>query len=82
MTLGTLRVPGKLKTTIAGKAHVILYLEKLKGNRDDPNTDASGYTRVIHTQPYDNIDCGGRYTLPEPCPANLAFIFNTILGRK
>ncbi len=80
-TLGRPKILGTFKKNLAGKAHVILYLEKLKAAMNDPAADRTGYKRIIHTRTYDNVEAGGRYALPEPCPAHLGVILDLILQR-
>jgi hypothetical protein len=41
---------------------------------------SDGFKRVFHTREYGNIECGGRYKLPEPMDANLGLALAMIMG--
>lgn len=81
--MGGPNILGNTRTLIAGKAHHILYLEKVKMGPGTQGADDEGYVRMFHTRPYENINCHGRYShvLPEPAPAHLGFILGCITGR-
>lgn len=72
---------GKAKAQIAGKADMILVLDKHKIGLGQPGADQDGYIRQFHTRTWDSIEAGGRYTLPEPCPANLGWALAVITGK-
>jgi len=81
-TPGGANILGGTRASLAGRAHHILYLEKQKTGVGTQGADEEGYTRLIHTRPYENIDCHGRYShvLPEPAPAHLGWILSQITG--
>lgn len=78
--LGRALIPGNFKANLAGRAQMVLFLEKVKGSLGQPGVDDTGYYRQIHTRTYDNIEAGGRFNdvLPEPCPPHLGYIINQI----
>ena len=71
-----------LRALVAGKAHMILMLDKVKIGHGEPGADQDGYVRQFHTRTYDSIEAGGRYTLPEPSPAHLGWCLDVIMGRR
>lgn len=81
--MGGINILGSTRTILGGKAHHILYLEKQKLGVGQPNADEDGFVRMLHTRPYENIDCHGRYShvLPEPSPAHLGWVLSQITGR-
>lgn len=81
--MGGPNIMGNTRALIAGKAHHIVYLEKVKQGIGTAGADDEGYVRIFHTKPYENINCHGRYShvLPEPCPAHLGFVLGCITGR-
>jgi hypothetical protein len=83
--LGGPNIVGSFRTVLGGKAHQILYLEKVKPPpgatiEKHPDLCSDGWIRRLHTKTYANIEANGRYTtkLPEPCPPDLAWILNQI----
>lgn len=80
---GGINVLGGTRALLGGKAHHILYLEKVKRGVGAEGADENGEVRVLHTKPYDNIDCAGRYShvLPEPCPPHLGWVLSQITGK-
>lgn len=84
MEMGTAQIPGQdFKSKFVGKAQQILYLEKRKIGVGQEGADESGYIRELHTRPYENVNCSGRYEhiLPEPCIPNLGFILSRMTMR-
>jgi hypothetical protein len=81
--MGGVNVLGGTRALLAGKAHHILYLEKVKHGPGVQGADEDGNVRLFHTRPYENIDCHGRYShiLPEPCPPHLGWILSQITGK-
>lgn len=77
---GGLNIKGGFKDTLAGRSMMILYLEKIKPALNDPNRDSDGFKRVFHTREYRDVECGGRYKLPEPMDANLGLALAMIMG--
>jgi hypothetical protein len=71
---------GGFRQLLAGKAHHIFVLEKQRVGTGQPGADNEGYRRVLHSTPWANIACGGRYTnlMPPECPANLGMIMQAI----
>lgn len=80
---GGVNVLGGTRALLAGKAHHILYLEKVKHGVGAQGADENGDVRLFHTKPYENIDCSGRYShiLPEPAPPHLGWILSQITGK-
>lgn len=73
---------GGFRALLGGKAHHIFILEKKKYG-PVAGADPEGYVRVLHSQAYEGVNAGGRYShlLPEPCPADLGWILSVITGR-
>ena len=80
MIFGRPNIPGNFKQSLAGRVHMILYLEKIKVGMGVQGADDTGYTRVLHTKTYDNVEAGGRFNdvLPEPAPPQLGWIVHQI----
>lgn len=82
MVLGGASILGKkARALVAGKAQMILILDKVKTGVGSPGADQDGYIRQLHTRTWENIEAGGRYTLPEPSPAHLGWCLNVIMGK-
>lgn len=77
---GGVNVRGGFKDTLAGRSMMILYLEKTKPSPAVKDRDSDGFKRVFHTREYANVECGGRYKLPEPMDANLGLALAMIMG--
>lgn len=75
------QITGSFKNILAGKATNIILLDKEKHGTNAPGADEQGYVRMFHTKPYNNINCAGRFALPEPCPAHLGYVLDTIMGQ-
>lgn len=77
----------KLRNYLAGRAHHNFILEKRKvGSGADPwgrPADGEGCIRVFHSQPWNMVNAGGRYShlLPEPSPPSFSWILGQITGR-
>lgn len=81
LVLGGANIMGdKMRALVAGKAHMILLLEKVNVGRGAQGADEQGYIRQFRTATYDNIECGGRYYLPDPCPAHLGWVLSAIMN--
>ncbi len=81
--MGGPNILGNTRALIAGRAHHILILEKVRMPPGTAGADADGYIRQFHTTPWNDIQGGGRYShvLPEPCPPNVGFVLARITGR-
>lgn len=77
---GPMIAGSQMRGLVAGLAHMILPLEKSKIGVGQPGADSEGYVRLLHTRTWENIEAGGRYTLPEPCPAHLGYVLSIIMG--
>lgn len=79
--MGGAAMDGSFKQLVSGRADQTMYLEKIKVGEKAPGADPQGYTRVLHTKTYNNIECHGRFShlLPEPCPAHLGQILTAIM---
>lgn len=80
--LGGANIIGGFRNVLAGKASMILPLEKVNVGSGQPGADETGYQRVLHTRTWDMIEGGGRYShlFPEPAPAHLGWIINQMMG--
>lgn len=79
MMEGGAQISGSFKNTLAGRATNIVMLDRERVGVGVPGADAYGYARMFRTRPYRNIALGGRYALPDPMPAHLGMILNTIM---
>jgi hypothetical protein len=81
LIMGGPNILGNTRAFIAGKAHQIFIIEKQKRGQVE-GADANGYVRIVHSQPWENINAGGRYEhiLPEPCPPHFGWILSQITG--
>ena len=80
LVLGGASVMGdKMRALVAGKPHMILLMQKVKVGIGQPGADDQGHIRQFRTATYDNIECGGRYSLPDPSPAHLGWCLNAIM---
>jgi len=79
--MGGPNIPGAFKDMLPGIAHMVLVLELRKIGQGQPGADQDGNIRLLHTRPWAGIMAGGRYRLPEPLYANLAYVFDLIMGR-
>ena len=79
--LGGPQIAGGFKSLLAGRAHQMCVLEKLKVPPNTPGVHGDGFMRVLHTKPWANIDAGGRYGLPEPMPAHLGYMLDALMRR-
>lgn len=78
---GGVELPGKkFRKWVAGKADHILILERQPSMVGMPGADTDGFIRQFHTQPWDNINAGGRYShlLTEPAIAHMGYILYAI----
>jgi len=78
---GGVELPGKkFRKWVAGKADHILILEREPSMVGAPGADADGFKRQFHTQPWDNINAGGRYShlLTEPAIPHMGYILYAI----
>lgn len=82
--LGGANIVGGFRNILAGKASMILPLEKINVGTGQPGADETGYARCLHTRTWDMIEGGGRYShlFPEPCPAHLGWVMNQMTGRQ
>jgi hypothetical protein len=82
--LGGANIVGGFRNILAGKASMILPLEKVNVGPGAPGADETGYQRVLHTRTWDQIEGGGRYShlFPEPCPAHLGWVINQMMGKN
>lgn len=79
----------KLRNVFSGMPSHNFYMEKRKvgvGGRDYDTGlpgDELGYVRLLHSQPYDNMDAGGRLQrfLRPIMPANMGYILSCITGK-
>lgn len=80
--LGGAQIEGSFRAKLTGKATQVMILEKTKV-AGAQQVDAEGFTRVLHTRSYDNIEAGGRMSqfLPEPAPAHLGYILSLLMNR-
>lgn len=69
---------GSTRNLLAGRADHILLLEKTRAPIGTQGADGEGYIRQFHTRPWNEIECGGRYShvLPEPCPPHVGHVLN------
>lgn len=81
--MGGPNILGNTRALLAGKAHQILILEKVRMPIGTPGADEEGFVRQFHTRPWNDIQGGGRYShvLPEPCPPDVGFVLRRITGR-
>lgn len=82
---GGVELPGKkFRKFIAGRADHILILERQQSMVGAPGASSDGFARLFHTQPWDNINAGGRYShlLPEPAPAHMGYVLYSISSGK
>lgn len=79
--MGGPQILGQFKATLAGKAHVLALLDKTQpiGNEPFP-VSSDGFVRKLHVRPYGGVNCESRYALPNPCPANLAWILHWVMN--
>lgn len=78
---GGVELPGKkFRKFVAGKADHILVLERQASMPGAPGASADGFLRQFHTQPWDNINAGGRYShlLTEPAVAHMGCLLYAI----
>lgn len=70
--------------TIAGRAQHVFVLEKRFVGTGSQGADQHGYSRLLHSIPWNKQNAGGRFghLLPEPCPADLGFILRAVRGAK
>lgn len=70
--------------TIAGRAQHVFVLERRMVGKGTAGADAHGYTRLLHSVPWNGQNAGGRFAhlLPEPCPADLSFILRAVRGSQ
>lgn len=82
--LGGANIVGGFRNILAGKASMILPLEKVNVGQGQPGADETGYARCLHTRTWDQIEGGGRYShlFPEPAPAHLGWIINQMMGQQ
>jgi hypothetical protein len=68
--------------TIAGRAQHVFTLEKRMIGKGTAGADQHGYSRLLHSVPWNGQNAGGRFShlLPEPCPPDLAFILRAVRG--
>lgn len=78
---GGLNIRGGFRDVLAGKSMMIFYLEKSKPAPAVKDKDTDGFKRVFHTREYADVECGGRYKLPEPMEANLGLALAMIMGQ-
>lgn len=78
---GGVMATGSFKDTLAGRAQQVVLLEKVNAMPNDPNAGSDGAIRRFWTKDYAGIRCEGRYELPNPMPANLAWLFHYIQNR-
>lgn len=78
---GGLNIRGGFRDALAGRSMMIFFLEKTKPAPAVTDRDADGFKRVFHTREYRDIECGGRYKLPEPMDANLGYALAMIMGQ-
>lgn len=83
MIPGGPNILGNTRALLAGKAHQILILEKVRMPIGTPGADEEGFVRQFHTRPWNDIQGGGRYShvLPEPCQPSVGFVLAKITGR-
>lgn len=82
---GGVELPGKkFRKFIAGRADHILVLERQPSMVGAAGASSDGFARIFHTQPWDNINAGGRYShlLPEPAPANMGWLLYSVASGK
>jgi hypothetical protein len=77
---GGLNIRGSFREVLAGQSMMVLYLEKTKPAPAIKERDSDGFKRVFHTREYSDVECGGRYKLPEPLEANLGVALSMIMG--
>lgn len=78
---GGVELPGKkFRKFVAGRADHILILERQQSMVGAPGASSDGFIRQFHTQPWDNINAGGRYShlLTEPAPAHMGYVLYAI----
>lgn len=82
--LGGANIVGGFRNILAGRASMILPLEKINVGSGQPGADETGYSRVLHTRTWDQIEAGGRYShlFPEPAPAHLGWVINQMMGKN
>lgn len=78
--LGGPQILGNFKGLLAGKALMILYMEKIKALGNDPAANSDGYKRIFHTKTHNYVEAGGRRSLPDPMQANLGLVLAMIRG--
>lgn len=68
--------------TIAGRAQHVFTLEKRMVGKGTQGADQHGYSRFLHSIPWNGQNAGGRFShlLPEPCPPDLAYILRAVRG--
>jgi len=79
----------KVRNFVAGRAHHNFILEKKKigvgavDNLSGQRADDQGYIRLFHSQPWNMVNAGGRYShlIPEPCPPHFGWVLGQITGR-
>jgi hypothetical protein len=80
-TMGGPQIAGQFKSFLAGSCHQICILEKRKVSPETPGISSDGFLRVFHTKNWRLIEAGGRYRLPEPMPAHLGMLVDSIMRR-
>lgn len=78
---GGVQAVGSFRETLAGKAQQVVLLDKSAAMPGDPNASSDGAVRKFWTKDYAGIRCEGRFELPNPMPANLAYLFHYIQQR-
>lgn len=80
---GILVAGQKIRKYLAGKVQHIFVLDRQKVGVGAQGADDMGFSRIFHSQAWNNINSGGRlsHLLPEPCPAHVGWIFSQVTGK-
>jgi hypothetical protein len=80
LTLGGPAITGTFREKLSGWVHNVLWLEKVPGGigSNDPGLCSDGMIRRLWSKPHAAVNCDGRYALPSPMPANLAWAMHYV----